>query len=123
VLYTFLLFIHVLVCVFMTIAILLQSSKGGGLAGAFGGGGTVGAMFGGRGAAPLLSKITIGLGAAFMVLSMTLGLMTRGVMPREKSVVEEERARRESTPASVLPVVPSEQTGGEAVPESPQPQP
>jgi len=121
VLYAFLLFIHVLVCVLMTIAILLQSSKGGGLAGAFGGGGTVGAMFGGRGAAPLLSKITIGLGAAFMVLSMTLGLMTRGVMPREKSVVEEERAKRGSTPASVLPVVPAEQAPEEQAPQSPQP--
>ncbi len=119
-LYTFLLLIHVLVCVFMTIAILLQSSKGGGLAGAFGAG-SVGAVFGGRGAAPLLSKITIGLGAAFMVLSMTLGLMTRGVMPREKSVVEEERAKRGSTPASVLPVVPAEQAPEEGTPQSPQP--
>lgn len=112
-LYTFLLLIHIFVCVLMTVAILLQSSKGGGLAGAFGGGGTVGAMFGGRGAAPLLSKITIGLAAVFMVLSMTLGLMTRGVMPREKSVVEEERAKRGSTPASVLPVVPTEQEAAE----------
>ncbi len=121
-LYTFLLLIHVVVCVFMIIAILLQSSKGGGLAGAFGGGGTVGAMFGGRGAAPLLSKITIGLAATFMVLSMTLGLMTRGVMPREKSVVDEERAKRGSTPASVLPVVPTEPEESQGgAPAAPQP--
>lgn len=108
--YSILIFIHILICIFLTIAILLQSSKGGGLAGAFGGSG-MGAVFGGRGAAPMLSKLTIGLATVFMVLSLALGIMTRGTNTAPRSIVEEERQRRASTPASVLPTVPSEDAG------------
>lgn len=45
----FLTVIHALICIFLIISILLQSSKGGGLAGMFGGGGGMGNVFGGRG--------------------------------------------------------------------------
>ena len=106
--YTFLIFIHILVCIFLTIAILLQSSKGGGLAGAFGGS-NVGAVFGGRGAAPMLSKITIVLAVVFLTLSLILGLMTRGSVSQSTGLVDEERQRRASTPAGVLPSVTTEQ--------------
>jgi len=58
----------------------LQSSKGEGLAGAFGGGALTGAVFGGRGAATFLSKATTVLAIGFMstsiLLLITLGLRT-----------------------------------------------
>ena len=50
--------LHVFVSFGLIIAVLLQSSKGGGLAGTFGGSGVSGGVFGGRGAAPFLTKAT-----------------------------------------------------------------
>lgn len=108
--YSFLLIIHVFVCIILTIVILLQSSKGGGLAGVFGGGGGMGAVFGGRGAASFLSKLTTALAIIFMVISLILGLITKGGTG-SSSIVSEERTRGTvSSPADVLPTVPTEGT-------------
>ncbi len=80
VMYPFLLVIHVLVSLALVVAVLLQSSKGEGLAGAFGGGGLSGAVFGGRGAATFLSKATTFLAIGFMstsiILFVSLGIRT-----------------------------------------------
>jgi preprotein translocase subunit SecG len=82
VIYPFLLVIHVIVSLALIIAVLLQSSKGEGLAGAFGGGALTGAVFGGRGAATFLSKATTALAVGFMstsiLLLITLGLRITG---------------------------------------------
>ncbi len=56
----------------------MQSAKGEGLAGAFGGGGVSGAVFGGRGAAPFLSKATTVLAITFMGMCILLTLVTGG---------------------------------------------
>ncbi len=95
----------VLVCIVQIITILLQSSKGGGLAGAFGGVG-MGAMFGGRGAATFLSKVTAVLATLFMVLALVLGLFSTGGGDTQ-SLVEQERQARGSSPAAILPSVSS----------------
>lgn len=112
--YSFLIIIHVLVCIILTIVILLQSSKGGGLAGVFGGGGGgMGAVFGGRGAASFLSRLTTILAILFMLVALILGLITRGGIG-SGSLVSEERAKGNiSTPADVLPTVPTEGVSGE----------
>ena len=47
--FALLLVIHVLICVGLIIVVLMQSSKGEGLAGAVGGGGVTGGGLGGRG--------------------------------------------------------------------------
>jgi preprotein translocase subunit SecG len=69
--YAFLSFIHVADCVLLIIAVLMQSSKGGGLAGAFGGQSTQ-AVFGGRGAGTFLSRATTVLAIVFMLTSLVL---------------------------------------------------
>lgn len=70
---------HVLVCIALILVVLLQSSKGEGLAGsAFGGGGLGGAVFGGRGAATFLSKATTYLAILFMVNCIALAYMSAG---------------------------------------------
>ena len=70
--------IHVLVCLFLIIVVLLQSGKAADLAGAFGGMGSQ-ATFGPRGTATLLSKLTTIAAASFMVTSLTLSILaTRG---------------------------------------------
>lgn len=69
---------HVIVCVALVMVVLLQSSKGEGLAGsAFGGGGggMSGAVFGGRGAASFLSRATTVLAVVFMINCGALAFM------------------------------------------------
>ena len=65
-----LLSIHTICSFFLLVVVLLQPSKSGGLSGMFGGGGT--SFFGGRGAAPFLTKITIVLATIFIVTSVIL---------------------------------------------------
>ena len=67
-------FIHVVVCLFLIGVVLLQSGKAADLAGAFGGMGSQTA-FGPRGAATILSKLTTGAAALFMVTSLTLSIV------------------------------------------------
>jgi preprotein translocase subunit SecG len=82
------------------ISILLQSSKGGGLAGMFGGGGVGMSMFGGRGAASFLSKVSMWLGISFAVTSMSIAILRSKQAGPAKSVIEEVR---EQSPADILP--------------------
>ena len=67
--------IHVLVALVLILVILLQSAKGGDLAGAFGGMGSQTA-FGPRGTSNFLSKTTAILAAVFMVTSVTLAIIS-----------------------------------------------
>ena len=70
--------IHVIVCLFLAIVVLLQSGKAADLAGAFGGMGSQ-TVFGPRGSATMLSKATTISAAIFMLTSLTLSIMaTRG---------------------------------------------
>ena len=70
---------HILISFSLILVVLMQSSKGEGLAGsAFGGGGVSGAVFGGRGAASFLSKSTSVLAALFMLNSGALALISSG---------------------------------------------
>lgn len=80
--------LHVVVCLFLIIVVLLQSGKAADLAGAFGGMGSQTA-FGARGAATLLSKATTGAAVLFMVTSISLGILqgNRGGVAGE-SVIE-----------------------------------
>jgi len=65
--------VHVLVCLFLIIVVLLQSGKAADLAGAFGGMGSQTA-FGPRGSATLLSKATTISAIVFMLTSMSLSI-------------------------------------------------
>jgi preprotein translocase subunit SecG len=84
---TILITIHVLVCLILIIAVLLQSGKAADLAGAFGGAGSQTA-FGPRGAATILSKVTTIGAIVFMLTSMGLWILsakgTRSVVSGEK---------------------------------------
>src|ERR1700752_3453841 len=65
--------IHILVCFFIIVVVLLQSGKSGDISAAFGGQGSQTA-FGPRGAASALSKATTWSAVAFMVTSITLSV-------------------------------------------------
>ena len=72
--YILFLLIHVVVCIFLIIVVLLQSGKAADLAGAFGGMGSQTA-FGPRGSATLLSKATTISAVLFMITSLSLSIL------------------------------------------------
>jgi preprotein translocase subunit SecG len=65
--------IHILVCFFIIVVVLLQSGKSGDISAAFGGQGSQTA-FGPRGAASALSKATTWSAVAFMLTSIVLSI-------------------------------------------------
>jgi preprotein translocase subunit SecG len=65
--------IHILVCFFIIVVVLLQSGKSGDISAAFGGQGSQTA-FGPRGAASALSRATTWSAVAFMLTSITLSV-------------------------------------------------
>jgi preprotein translocase subunit SecG len=96
--------VHVLVCIVLIIAVLLQSGKAADLAGAFGGVGSQTA-FGPRGAATLLGKITTVGAIIFMLTSMGLWILSakgdRSVVSGEKpAAVETKKEQPAATPAA-----------------------
>ena len=72
--YILFLLIHIVVCIFLIIVVLLQSGKAADLAGAFGGMGSQTA-FGPRGSATLLSKATTISAVLFMITSLSLSIL------------------------------------------------
>ena len=105
--------IHVIVCSFLVIVVLLQSGKAADLAGAFGGMGSQTA-FGPRGSATVLTKATTIAAALFMLTSLSLSVMaTRvGATGGGKSVLDKVKAPAATTgavppAAGTPPAVPS----------------
>jgi preprotein translocase subunit SecG len=67
----FLTVVHVIVCVFLIIVVLLQRGKGAEIGAVFGGGGGS-TLFGSRGAGNFLTRLTTGAALVFMVTSLSL---------------------------------------------------
>ena len=100
--------IHVLVCLFLTVVVLLQSGKAADLAGAFGGMGSQ-TVFGPRGSATVLSRATTIAAGVFMVTSLVLSIMAtrQGGGASGSSVLDKVKpAATKSVPAPVTPQVP-----------------
>lgn len=66
--------LHVAVCFFLVVVVLLQSGKAADLAGAFGGMGSQ-TVFGPRGSATMLSRATTIAAAIFMISSLSLSII------------------------------------------------
>ena len=100
--YAFLLVLHLLICLSLIGVVLVQSGKGGGLAGgAFGG--SAQTVFGGRGATDFFTKATMVLGAAFFITSLTLALMSSGNVGRSRSLIQNETRRTTTTAPGQAP--------------------
>ncbi len=95
--------VHVIVCVFLIIVVLLQSGKSADLAAAFGGAGSQTA-FGPRGAATLLSRATTWSAIIFMLTSITLAIMASRRGGGGTSVLQGEKpAATQKAPAQQKP--------------------
>jgi preprotein translocase subunit SecG len=82
--------VHVIICFFLIIVVLLQSGKAADLAGAFGGMGSQ-TVFGPRGTATVLSKATTVAASLFMITALTLVILENNRSPSTGSVLEHSR--------------------------------
>ncbi|HEX5038492.1 MAG TPA: preprotein translocase subunit SecG [bacterium] len=97
----FITIIHYIVCIFLIIVILLQAGKGADIGAAFGAGGSQ-TLFGPRGAATFLNKMTAVVAGVFMLTSMGLVYISRG--GGHGSVLE--KVSLPAPSAETVPVVP-----------------
>ena len=100
--YTLITCIHVVVCIFLIIVVLLQSGKAADLAGAFGGMGSQTA-FGPRGSATLLSKATTVSAIIFMCTSLTLSILASRNNGGAGTILDQPAPVKKSAPAPVAP--------------------
>lgn len=111
-LYVLVLIIHVGICLGLVLAVLMQSSKGGGLSGVLGGSSQ--AVFGGRGAAPALVKVTSVLAIAFGLTSLSLAFLATKQRVAKTAIQEEiEKGTRRTSPPPGSPTQPPQ---GQPVP-------
>ena len=82
---TFLIIMHILVCIALIMIVLLQTGKGADMGAAFGGSGQT--IFGGAGPAPFLGKVTTAAAIIFMLTSLSLAYFS--VNPFAGSVMED----------------------------------
>jgi preprotein translocase subunit SecG len=73
--YWFLIVVHVFVCAFLVLVVLLQAGKGGGVGIAFGGGGSQ-TVFGSSGAGNFLTKMTAICATIFFLNSLALAYLS-----------------------------------------------
>jgi preprotein translocase subunit SecG len=113
--------VHVIVCLFLIIVVLLQSGKAADLAGAFGGMGSQTA-FGPRGSATLLSKATTISAILFMITSLSLSILATRNAGLGTTVLESAPTKNsapapaKSAPAPVAPAAPAPQGQGQQAP-------
>jgi preprotein translocase subunit SecG len=108
---TLLIVVHYFICFFLIIVILLQAGKGADIGAVFGGASQT--VFGGRGPATFLNKMTAFVALAFLVTSIWLAQIskTRSVT----SVIDKAAATEQTIPAQ-------EAAPETAVPEAPAPE-
>ena len=99
--------LHVIVCIFLILVVLLQQGKGADLS-VFGGGSTQ-AAFGARGATTLLHKLTVASFLVFILTTLLIGIP----QARRSSSVMGGAAATPAAPANPAPAAPA---------PSPQPQ-
>ena len=96
---TLVIVIHVLACIFLIGAVMLQSGHEG-MGVIFGGGSST--MFGSSGAGGLLVKVTAGLATVFLVTSLTYNIMTGNKVSDQDSIMMQGKE-------TVQPIVPADQ--------------
>lgn len=115
--------IHVLVSVFLIFVVLVQGGKGAEVGAAFGGGSSQ-TLFGGRGAATFLSKVTTIAAVVFMFTSLLLTMFSfRGktsvISPMQRTIMPGVPA---NVPGPAKPGnVPGQQPQSQQVPPAGQP--
>ncbi|MGV1097803.1 preprotein translocase subunit SecG [Thiovibrio sp. JS02] len=103
---TLLTVIHIIVCLFLIVIVLLQHGKGANMGAAFGGASQT--VFGTDGPVPLLNKITTGAAIIFMLTSILLAYYSTNM--GDGSVMKEvtpAAGEQKSAPAPAIPLPPA----------------
>lgn len=98
-LYGFLVALYIVICFVLMGLILIQKSKGSLGIGNIGG--SMQMLFGGGGGQSFLQKLTWGLGAAFMILSLTLALMRSSRQETSRYLPSRQAPQAQEQPAPV----------------------
>ncbi|MBM4124521.1 MAG: preprotein translocase subunit SecG [Nitrospira sp.] len=98
--YTLAVVIHVIVCLLMIGAILLQAGKGAEIGAAFGGSSQT--VFGSRGPGTFLSKVTVGAAVVFMLTSLSLAILSRE-RTFSSTVIDLNQKTTTTSPATTTP--------------------
>lgn len=110
--YTFLIVIHILVCFLLVAVVLLQSGRGADIGVSFGATYSQ-TLFGSRGPASFLSKVTVVLAAVFMLSALGISILSSQL---ESSSVIEEGTVVPSKPPAGPPASPSSESPVEGAP-------
>jgi preprotein translocase subunit SecG len=108
--YTIAIILEVIIGILLMLAILMQSSKGGGLAGGFGGA-NIGTVFGVRRTSDFLTTLTQWLAGIFMVFALVINLW---LLPRGEQ--KQESVIQSGPPPAALP--PTQQAPTSPIPGS-----
>ena len=111
-------FLHLLISLGLVLIVLLQSGKGADIGAAFGGGSSQ-TVFGGRGAATFLSKLTSAFAILFMLSSLSLAILSS--QTGTSSVIEDRPARSQPAPAPATPAAPAQNAPASQAPSAPAP--
>lgn len=123
--YILIVIIHVIVCIILMGVVLLQAGKGAEMGAAFGGSSQT--IFGSRGAATFLSKLTVGAAVLFMITSLTLSILNRersvaAVTETDSNQKEDLIPKETPTPGGpvTIPADPPANTSEGKTPEQPK---
>lgn len=118
---TFIVLVHVIVCISLIFVVLLQTGKGADMGAAFGGGSSQ-TLFGSTGASSFLSKMTTGAAIVFMLTSLSLAYFSsRRPTSSIMETVTPPPVTQEALPENTAPMpVQSESTESETVLPAPE---
>src|SRR5262245_25251502 len=94
---TLLTIVHIVVCLFLILVVLLQAGKGGGMGIAFGGGGGSQTVFGSSGAGNFLTRLTSITAVIFMITSLGLAHYSSQQDSKRLQKLEKQKAEEKKT--------------------------
>jgi preprotein translocase subunit SecG len=116
--YWALIVLHVIVCTFLVLVVLLQAGKGGGIGLAFGGGGSQ-TVFGSSGAGNFLTRLTAICATIFFLNSLGLAyLSSRSDSNRLQRLAEQKAATKKQEDAAKNKVIADVEKAREALKKS-----
>lgn len=106
--------IHVLICLVLVLVVLLQAGKGAEVGAVFGGSNQT--IFGSRGAATFLSKVTAVCAIGFMITSLTLVIMNS--RQSSKSIMDQNASEATTAPSATAPAATGNNTPTPTTPQN-----